>query len=172
MSSKIYKVNGDHLNAIGEAVGIIVAFLESIKADDALLNFSAAQVLNKLRKPEAVPATLEQAVDDQAERAMANLEHTHTVCKCKKGAVAAVCKCRKKSGKVGEKQEKSVKTGKTAVKNTTMKELAEELGVNYKAMKTYAYRHDLGFVRLGPRGNLVRELFAADVDAIREHFKK
>lgn len=135
----------------------------------------------KTRKPaKSIPAYLEQALDDQAERAMANLGHAHAVRKCRKGgAVATVCKCgghghklAENAGKCGKKTEKTVKTGKKAAKTTTMKQLSEELGVNYKAMKTYAYRNDLGVVVRRPHGNKTRELSPADVDAIREHFGK
>ena len=165
MSSKIYKVNGDHLNAIGEAVGIIVAFLESIKADDALLNFSAAQVLNKLRKPEAVPATLEQAVDDQAERTMANLERKHTEkkapchCHCVKGGkhLVAVCPKPKKPAKPLPK---------------TIKEIAAATGVTYKQVQKYAYSHNIGKAGKTFDGHQCRIFTEADVKAILAHFKK
>ncbi len=147
MSDKIYKVSGDHLNALGEAAGSIVAFLESIKADDALLNFSAAQALMKLTPSEEPAATA----------------HKHVVCKCRKGGeVATTCACDTHTHRVTKK----------AAKTPTMHQLADELGVDYKTVKNYAYKNDLGIVRRGPRGNLTRELWPADVDAIREHFGK
>lgn len=146
MSEKIYKVKGDHLNALGEAAGIIVAFLESIKADDALLSFSAAQAILKLKPSE-----------ESAQK------HKHVVCNCKQGGtVATTCACDTHTHRVTKK----------AVKTPTMHQLADELGVDYKTVKNYAYKNDLGIVRRGPRGNLTRELWPADVDAIRKHFGK
>lgn len=145
MSEKIYKVKGDHLNALGEAAGIIVAFLESIKADDALLSFSAAQAILKLKPSE-----------ESAQK------HKHVVCKCKEGgAVATTCACDTHTHRVTKKAAKIL---------LTMHQLADELGVDYKKIKNFAYKNDLGIVRRGPRGNVTRELFPADVDAIREHF--
>lgn len=136
---RIYKIDGGHLTALGMAAGIIVAFLERVKAEDALLNFDAATALMKLRQ-------------DSHTRT-----HAHTVCKCKNGAAAVVTGCKK-----------TVK----AAKAFSMKELASELGVDYKAVKSFAYRKKLGAVRRGPLGHLVRELSPADAKAIRAKFKK
>jgi len=153
MSSKIYKVNGDHLNALGEAVGIIVAFLESIKADDALLNFSAAHVLNKLRKSETVPATLEQAVDEEAEKKLAALDT--------KGRKAA-CHCH------------CVKGGKHAVcaPTPTLMELAKSLGIAYKTLQVWAAKNKVGKTIRDSKGHIHKRLTRADVAAIRARFGK
>lgn len=169
MSNKIYKVNGEHLNALGEAAGIIVAFLESIKADDALLNFSAAQALLKLKSAEkpAKPAstTLEQAVDEEAERKLAKLEHTHAVCKCKKGgAVVTTCKCGKHEHKVSRKPAKPLPK--------TMKEIAQATGVEYKRIHKYAYCHGIGTATRTADGHQARVFTDDEVREIIRHFEK
>ena len=168
MSNKIYKVNGDHLNALGEAAGIIVAFLESIKADDALLNFSAAQALLKLKGTEkpAKPAstTLEQAVDEEAERKLAKLDHAHAVCKCKKGgAVATTCKCGKHEHKVSQKPAKPLPK--------TMKEIAQTTGVEYKRIHKYAYCHGIGTATRTADGHQARVFTDDEVREIIRHFE-
>ncbi len=118
MSEKIYKVKGDHLNALGEAAGIIVAFLEIIKADDALLNFSAAQALLKLKgasEPSEKPEP-----------------HTH-VCKCKGGKPVAVATAKG--------------TPKSHVhKLVTTPELAKAIGAKVHTLQCFALRKGLGVI--------------------------
>lgn len=118
MSEKIYKVKGDHLNALGEAAGIIVAFLESIKADDALLNFSAAQALLKFKgasEPSEKPEP-----------------HTH-VCKSKGDLPASVA---------------TVKgTPKSHVHRlVTTPELAKAIGAKIHTVQCFANRKGLGVI--------------------------
>ena len=154
MSNKIYKVSADHLNALGEAAVIIVAFLDSIKADEALISFSAAQALNKLRKSEAVPATLEQAVDEAAEKYLAALD-----AKGKK-AIPRHCHC--------------VKGGKHGVcaPTPTLMELAESLGVAYKTIQVWAAKNKVGKTVRDAKGHLQKKLTRGDVAAIRARFGK
>lgn len=165
MSEKNYTITAADLRILGEAVSIIGAFLAKIHADSALAAFNAGAAIMALKKPEAVeksmPTTQLQAVDQQAEAALDRLVHKHTVCKCKHGrTVATTCNgnCHTRKGT------------KKAEKMPTMRQLADELGVDYKTVKNFAYKNDLGIVRRGPRGNVTRELFPADVDAIRERF--
>ncbi len=159
MSEKIYKVKGDHLNALGEAAGIIVAFLESIKANDALLNFSAAQALLKLKgasEPSEKPAP-----------------HTH-VCKCKGGKpVAVVCKtkCRKAVRKanapvpLGEVARQLDKEEARKRKICGSGDIARELGKRVSTISHYATANNIGRLQ-----GTVRVYNADEADMIRKHF--
>lgn len=165
MSNKIYKVSGGHLNALGEAAGVIVAFLENIKADDALLNFSAAQALMNLKKAETTPATLEQAIDENAERRLAELDKRRaadkTPCHCHRihGDKHAVTVCPKPR-----------KPAKPLPK--TMKEIAAATGVAYKKVHKYAYTHGIGTATRTADGHQCRTFTEDEVKAILAHFKK
>ena len=165
MSSKIYKVSGDHLNALGEAAGIIVAFLESIKADDALLNFSAAQALMNIKH---AAKELETAIDENAERRLAELDKRRTAdktpchCHCVKGDkyLVAVCPKPKKPAK------------KSAPLPKTIKEIAAATGATYKQVHKYAYSHGIGTATRTADGHQCRTFTEDEVKAILAHFKK
>ena len=140
MSEKIYKVKRDHLNALGEAAGIIVAFLESIKADDALLNFSAAQALQKLK--------------EAAKAAKKPVPHTH-VCQCAKDGKAVVTTVAKGKGKCH------------CHKMVTTRELADAIGAKVHTVQCYASRKGLGTIDAKTR---VRAYDEKAAEAIRRHF--
>ena len=162
MSNKIYKVSGDHLNALGEAAGVIVAFLESIKADDALLNFSAAQALMNIKH---AAKELETVIDENAERRLAELDKRRaadkTPCHCHRihGDKHAVAVCPKPR-----------KPAKPLPK--TMKEIAQATGVEYKKVHKYAYIHGIGTATRDAAGHQCRTFTEDEVKAILAHFKK
>ena len=162
MSNKIYKVSGDHLNALGEAAGVIVAFLEIIKADDALLNFSAAQALMNIKH---AAKELETAIDENAERRLAELDKRRaadkTPCHCHRihGDKHAVAVCPKPR-----------KPAKPLPK--TMKEIAQATGVAYKKIHKYAYVHGIGTATRDASGHQQRVFTDSEVREILKHFGK
>lgn len=143
MSEKIYKIKEDHLNALGEAAGIIVAFLESIRADDALLNFSAAQALLKLNaKPKE-----EKPVP-----------HAH-VCQCAKDGKKVVTTVAKGKGKGHDH------------KLVTTRELADSIGTKIHTVQCYATRKGLGRMDTAKRVRVFNETDAAEIRAHFEEAK-
>ena len=121
--------------------------------------------VKKTKKP-AKPAstTLEQAVDDEAEKKLAKLDHAHAVCKCKKGgAVVTTCKCGKHEHKVSRKPAKPLPK--------TMKEIAQETGVEYKRVHKYAYCHGIGTATRTADGHQVRVFTDDEVREIIRHFE-
>lgn len=162
MSNKIYKVSGDHLNALGEAASVIVAFLEIIKANNALLNFSAAQALMNIKH---AAKELETALVENAERGLAELDKRRTAdktpCHCHRvhGDKHAVAVCPKPR-----------KPAKPLPK--TMKEIAQATGVEYKKIHKYAYAHGIGTATRDAAGHQQRVFTDSEVREILKHFSK
>ena len=114
-----------------------------------------------------VPATLEQAIDENAERRLAELDKRRaadkTPCHCRrvKGGRHLVAVCPKPR-----------KPAKTAPLPKTMKEIAAATGATYKQVNAYAYSHGIGTATRTADGHKCRTFTEDEVKAILAHFKK
>jgi len=110
------------------------------------------------------PATLEQAIDENAERRLAELDK-------RRAADKTPCHChRVKGGK------HLVAVSPTLVRMRklpkTMKEIAVATGVEYKKIQKYAYTHGIGTASKTADGHQCRVFTEDEVKAILAHFKK
>lgn len=110
------------------------------------------------------PATLEQAIDENAERRLAALDKRRaadkTPCHCHRihGDKHAVAVCpRRKPAKPLPK---------------TMKEIAQATGVAYKKIHKYAYAHGIGTATRDAAGHQQRVFTDSEVREILKHFGK
>ncbi len=149
-NEKLYKVSSEDLDKVTKAINIVAALLGKI----ALSNMIDSAEL------EPAPASLEQAVDSQAETALDRME-----------ARAHRCHCHR----VGEKR----RTVETFAKKVlmrklpkTLKEVAVYTDTDYKKVHKYAYTHNIGKAGHTLDGHQCRILSEADAKALIEHFKK